>query len=373
MKKSIFTLAALMLLAISCTGKKSSPEQMALQPEQEQDSSELTVLIAGDLMQHEPQINAARRGNTYDYSECFQFVKPEIERADIAIANFEVTTGGAPYTGYPCFSAPDEYLRASIDAGFDVLTTANNHCCDRRAKGLRRTIEMMDSMKVRHLGTYRSQAERDQNYPFVIEKNGIKVCLLNFTYGTNGIPVPTGYVVNMIDTAQIAADIVKAKAMNPDVIIAIPHWGIEYQLLPEQKQKDLAAWLFAKGVDHIVGGHPHVLQPMEVSEWGGGKHLLVYSLGNYISNQSKPNTTGGAMVKMVFMKKDGKTVLKDAAYTLEFVSRPQVSGNKNYRIYPVGYSTEKMNAAEKEVRQTFLNTARKLFGEHNKGISEYTY
>ena len=130
----------------------------------------LSLLIAGDLMQHGPQIKAAfehgqnqarqsaadyKTGNgTYNYDECFASVKEEIERADVAIANFEVTLGGKPYTGYPQFRAPDEYLRACIDAGFDILLMANNHCVDSHRKGLERTIAMMDSLGVPHLGTY---------------------------------------------------------------------------------------------------------------------------------------------------------------------------------------------------------------------------
>ena len=133
----------------------------------------LRLLFAGDLMQHTPQIKAALQPDgTYNYEECFARVKPEIEWADVAIANLEVTLAGPPYSGYPTFSAPDDYLRGIRDAGFDVLTTANNHCVDTRRRGLERTIQMMDSLEIPHLGTYRDSLARSESYPYLLEKNG---------------------------------------------------------------------------------------------------------------------------------------------------------------------------------------------------------
>ena len=334
--------------------------------------TQVTLLFAGDLMQHEPQIKAARQADgTYDYSGVFDLMAPEIKRADLAIANFEVTLGGPPFKGYPQFCAPDEYLQAAIDAGFDILTTCNNHSVDTRARGLDRTITMMDSLGVRHLGTYRNAQERDRLYPFIIEHNDIRICLLNYTYGTNGIPVPSPYIVNLIDTAVIAKDIARAKAMNPDVIIAMPHWGDEYVLLPNKSQRDLADWLFAHGVDHIIGGHPHVVEPIEVREQNGEKHLLAYSLGNFVSNQSRPNTDGGTMVRMTLTKRDGHTTLTDCGYNLYWVSRPVTSGRRQYRVLPAGFPSDSLNATERAKRDTYLKNTRALFSKHNKGIEEY--
>ena len=130
----------------------------------------LSLLIAGDLMQHGPQINAAlQKDGSYNYDECFARIHDEVERADVAIGNFEVTLGGKPYAGYPQFRAPDEYLQACIDAGFDIMLTANNHCLDSRRPGLERTIMMMDSLRVPHLGTYVNEQERLKQYPFLLE------------------------------------------------------------------------------------------------------------------------------------------------------------------------------------------------------------
>ena len=334
----------------------------------------LSILVAGDLMQHQPQINAAYTGSGYDYSECFELVKEIVSDADVAIANFEVTLGGRPYKGYPCFSAPDEYLVAILNAGFDVLTTGNNHCLDTGKRGLERTIVMMDSLNVPHLGTYRDSLERAQHYPLIVEKNGFRIALLNFTYATNGLQVRKPNIVNYIDTVEIASDIRKAKRMKPDLLIALPHWGVEYSLIPAAADKALADWLFAQGVDHIIGGHPHVVQQMECrnDSTADGGNILVYSLGNYISNQYMENTTGGAMVRLDFTKTGDEVKLEKYGYMLTHCSRPQVSGRKNYRIVPV-WMDEELNDGDKAIRDRFMRRMDRLFEQHNKNFGPYEF
>ena len=177
----------------------------------------LSLLFAGDLMQHQGQINAARTATGgYDYSSYFEYVKDEIQSADFAIANLEVTLGGKPYKGYPAFSAPDEYLTAIHNAGFNVLITANNHSLDRGRKGLERTIQLIDSLKIPHAGTYLNAEERENKYPLLLEKKGFRIAILNYTYGTNGIPVTPPNIVNYIDTTIISKDIEASKTLNPD-------------------------------------------------------------------------------------------------------------------------------------------------------------
>lgn len=378
MNKSICYLPFALLYATICCAGQTPDLKPDNTPEEKQDTIEyhLTMLVAGDLMQHSPQITAARQSNgTYDYSDCFTHVKKEIQSADLAIVNFEVTLGGPPYKGYPCFSAPDEYLRAIIDAGFDVLTTGNNHCLDTGKKGLERTILMLDSLHVPHLGTYVDSAAREAAYPLLVEKNGFRIALLNFTYATNGLTVKAPNHVNYIDTVEIAADIQKAKAMEPDLIIAIPHWGIEYAMTPNKPDVQLADWLLEKGVDHVIGGHPHVLQPFERRnpEAENGGNIVAYSLGNFISNQSKPNTGIGSMIKLEFTKKGDSVVLDTCAYTLTWCSRPAVSGRRNYRVVPVATSDSLLNAADRTRRNTDAKTARQIFNRYNKNISEYTF
>lgn len=378
--KQLSFFAILALLLSSCNSNAAQHQDSVVSDTvkvQNNEPHEITLLFAGDLMQHGVQFKAALAaggGTHYDYEEVFRYVKDEISAADVAIGNFETTTAGGTPTTYPQFNAPDEYLYACRDAGFDILYTANNHSCDKASKGITRTIQMCDSIGVPHIGTYVDQSERDREYPYILEKNGFRIALLCYTYGTNGIPVPKPHIVNQIDTVQIRKDIQKAKSQNVDCIIAGVHWGEEHALQPNAGQKRLADWMFKNGVDHIIGGHPHVVEPAEVREDGdGNKHLLVYSLGNYVSNMSKPNNDGGMMVKMTLTKTGDEVgaTLKDCGYSLTWVSRPQVSGHKNYRIYPASVPQSMLNAAEKSRFNTTLTTERNLFEKYNKGISEY--
>lgn len=276
--------------------------------------STASLYFAGDAMQHIAQIESAlQTDGTYSYKECFTYVKEQVSEANLAICNLEVTLGGKPYRGYPQFSAPDEFAAALKDAGFDILLTANNHCLDRRNKGLIRTLDVLDSLGIAHVGTYRDSAERDSLYPYLTTVNNITFAILNYTYGTNGIPANPPCIVNLIDTAQILIDINKARAKKADVIIACMHWGDEYVLKQNKTQEQLTDWLIENGVDHIIGNHPHVIQPTELrkDKYNGGHHFIAYSLGNYISNMSARNTDIGMSATLRFSKLSFTTFLTD--------------------------------------------------------------
>ena len=341
-----------------------------------QEFGRITLLFAGDLMQHQWQIDAARRPDgSYDYTPCFQYVKEEVSRADVAIANLEVTLAGRPYRGYPQFSAPDEYAQAVKEAGFDVLLTANNHCLDRRQKGLERTIRVLDSLQIPSVGTYTDKSDRESRYPLIIERNGFRIALLAYTYATNGIEAQAPNIVNYIDKAQIMEDIRKARMQKADVIIACMHWGIEYRMLPEYQERQMADWVIAQGVDHVIGGHPHVLQPMEIrpDDYTAARHVVVYSLGNYISNMSAPNTDGGAMLKLELKRIGHITALADCSYSLVWTSRPSLRGGGNYLLYPAANPPEGITPEEKSRLSTFLQKARNLFKKNNIDIKEYFF
>lgn len=363
-------IAFLIVIAFSCNSDNYyslHKNESVIEVTPEVNESYLSILIAGDFMQHGPQIQAALQpDSTYNYDECFARVSPMIKQADVAIGNFEVTLGGKPYAGYPQFRAPDEYLQAIVDAGFDILLTANNHCLDSGKHGLERTIMMMDSIGVPHIGTYVDEYEREEKYPYILEYNGIRVAILNFTYGTNGLKAEEPNVVNMMDTAVIALDLLTAQEMNPDIIIAIPHWGIEYESLPSKDQRWMANWLINNGVDHVVGGHPHVAQPMELLN--DGRNFVAYSLGNVISNQSKPNTYGGYMVRLDFVKNDSLTMLYDCNYMPYWVSRPHDNGfTHNYRVLSLNEPDSLLTATEIRQRDTISHAMHTLFKLYNVG------
>ena len=296
------------------------------------------LLFVGDLMQHQAQIDAAIQPDScsYDYNHSFSLVQERISRADLAIGNFETTLGGKPYRGYPQFSSPDEYLHAIKEAGFDILATANNHSLDRRRKGLERTLALIDSVGLMAVGTYRDAHDRQERYPLLVEKNGVRIAFLCATYGTNGISTTAPNIVNRLDRQELAADIQAARAMKPDAIIALLHWGNEYQRQPSDEQCDLARWLIREGVDHIIGSHPHVIQPIEFvssSEYPT-QHAVVYSLGNYISNMSIAHGDVGLVVELVIEKIGHTTRLRSLDHHHVWTERAALSRTQDFRLIP---------------------------------------
>lgn len=341
-----------------------------------QTADSIRLLFVGDLMQHQAQMDAAKRPDcTYDYTSYFRQVRPEFDRADLLVGNLEVTLGGKPYRGYPAFSAPDEFLYELKRVGFDVLLTANNHCLDRGRKGLERTVRMLDSLEIPHAGTYREVEERSRRYPLLVTVKGFRIVLLNYTYGTNGIPVTPPNYVNGIDRAQIREDILKARRMKPDVIIACMHWGIEYQSLPRRQERELARWMIGLGVDHVIGSHPHVVQPLEVltDSVTPGRHLVAYSLGNFVSNMHPTGTDGGMMVSLTLRRVEGRTRLADCGYAFVWTSRPVLSRKPGYELYPLNIADNLLNVNEKERMSRFARQVRSLMERETKGIKEYFF
>lgn len=369
---------SLLFCFASCTGV-AQEQAPSPQPADTIPPARVTLLFAGDLMQHKAQLDAARTDkDTYDFSSCFSLVKQQITKADIAIANLEVPIAGKPYGGYPAFCAPDEYLYAVKEAGFDILLTANNHCLDRGKKGLERTILMLDSLRIPYTGTYRNKEERHQRYPLLIDKNGLRIALLNYTYGTNGIKPSSPNIVNYIDKKIMQQDIDTARVWQPDAIIACMHWGNEYQSLPNSEQRQLADWLLEQGVTHIIGAHPHVVQPMELrtDSITGAQHVVAYSLGNFISNMSKVNTDGGLILTLE-LEKDTvssptlRTRVRSCGYNLVWTARPNLTKEKNYVLYPTdSISVSRLPEIARNHLNIFVKSSRKLLQQHNVGIKE---
>jgi hypothetical protein len=352
-----------------------------------QDTTRLSMLFIGDIMQHDSQIEGAydTLAKKYEYGSCFQYVKPLVDSVDLAIGNLEVTLAGLPYKGYPMFSAPDELASTLKDIGLDVLVTANNHCVDRGRRGLERTITMLDSLEISHTGTFVDTVTRMNDYPLMVHKKGFSICLLNYTYGTNGMPVEKPNMVNKIDTITIKKDLEKAKGFDPDAIIVFMHWGSEYQSLPSNVQKDLTDFCLLHGAKLVIGSHPHVLQPIE---WRKEKDQLVaYSLGNFVSGQRKRYTDGGLMLNVDLEKitqsdSSSDTHIRDSSYQLEWVYR--TSGkNKKYFILPAHQFEERLSEenqainenlnlplADKKAFQLFLHDSRVLLNTYNLEVKE---
>jgi poly-gamma-glutamate synthesis protein (capsule biosynthesis protein) len=341
----------------------------------------ISLLFLGDVMGHDEQILSAENNenHTYNYDDVFQYVKDEISEADIAFANFEVTLDGPPYKGYPAFSSPASLASACFNAGIDVFATANNHAADRGNKGILNTIYRLDSIGIPHTGTFTDSAARDTNYPMIINKDGFSLAFLNYTYGTNGLRVPPPAIVNMLEMNTVTADIEKAKSMNPDVIILFLHWGIEYDTIPSEIQTGLADYFFSQGVDLIIGSHPHVLQRMEWTRNDSimKDRIVVYSLGNYVSNQRTIRRDGGAMVRIELTKKADSLYVSDAGYYLTWVYTPLENNKRKFFVLPCSRFEDKPEFFTKptdyQKMKLFIRNSRNLLYNQNININELIY
>ena len=340
----------------------------------------ISLLFAGDAMQHQAQLDDAKmHDNSFYYDNNFDLIKDEVTSADIAVVNFETTLGGAPYRGYPAFCSPDEFAISLKKCGFDLFLTANNHCLDRGSKGVFRTVEVLDSLNIKHIGTYKSKQERDTKYPLIIRKGNIKVGMLNYTYGTNGIVATKGTIIDYIDTTLIKRDIAFCNIKGADIIIANVHWGEEYQLNQNIHQNRLADWLHKKGVRIIIGSHPHVIQPIEATtdSCGNIENITVYSLGNFISNMKTQMTKGAIIFRLSLIKENDSIKIVNPKYAKIFTQRPDVVKGEPYKILPCDNEYIQNNIKSQKLRddmKLFISETDKLFKKHNKGkISEYFF
>lgn len=317
----------------------------------EQKDITFNMSVIGDIMCHNTQYTDAYNSNTdtYDFSYVFKDIKAKIKTADIAVGNLETTFAGKSvgYSSYPTFNTPESLADNLKDLGLDVLTTANNHSLDKGYKGIESTIDYLDKADISHTGTFKS--EEDQNKILIKNVKDAKIAFLSYTYGTNGIKVPTGkdYCINLIDKELIKKQLELAKAENPDIICVSMHWGIEYQTKQNKEQEALADFLFENGVDIILGSHPHVLQPMEkrtvTLEDGSTKDgFVIYSLGNFMSGQVKENTKNSIILDLKITKKakDGKISIDSVNYTPIYMYK-STAKTKAYKILDIENSISK--------------------------------
>jgi poly-gamma-glutamate capsule biosynthesis protein CapA/YwtB (metallophosphatase superfamily) len=331
-------------------------------------SKDISLFFVGDMMGHEPMIGAAFNDSigVYEYAHWFQYIQEFVHSFDYTCANLEVTLAGKPYTGYPQFSSPDAFAKGIYSAGFNIFVTANNHSQDRGKKGVERTIHTLDSLGITHTGTFLDTLSRDQQYPLIQEVKGVKIALLNCTYGTNGLVVQHPNVVNMIDTLQIRKDLKKAVERGAQFTVVNIHWGSEYQRKENSEQDKLAQWLTDAGADAIIGLHPHVVQPMQIlhpkSDSTKNVHVA-YSLGNFISYQRERYKDGGIGV-VLHLKVKNKKVQWDTWGFVPFWCR--VGGNprgyysvsvSDWELHPEKYD---LSSEEKVKISTFVEDTREL-------------
>ncbi|MBR6504192.1 MAG: CapA family protein [Clostridia bacterium] len=306
----------------------------------------ITMAVTGDIMCHNTMYKDAydSSNSTYDFSHFFTDIKPYLQNADITIGNLETTFAGSKkgYSGYPTFNTPESLAKNLKDAGFDVVSTANNHSLDKGFSGLTSTINYLDEAGLSHTGTYAT--EEDSQKILIENVNGVSIAFLSFTYGTNGIPVPSGkdFCINLIDEEKILYQLNLAKAQSPDIICVSMHWGVEYQTKPNATQKELTDLLFKNGADIILGNHPHVLQSMEkrtieLADGSTKEGFVIYSLGNFMANQNYKYTQDSAILNLSITKngQTNKITIDSATYTPIYIYKDKSKSKQKFRLLDI--------------------------------------
>ncbi len=302
----------------------------------------ITVSAVGDIMCHAPQFEYALVGkDSFDFNPVFRLISEHLSKSDFTFGNLETVFAGksAKYTGYPRFNSPSELLDALKNAGFDLLTTANNHSLDRDEIGILRTINELNNRSLNYNGTYINQSDRDSIRIFDIK--GIRIAFLAYSYGANGNPIPKGksYLINLIDYELIRRDIEAAKSKNPDIVLVHYHFGDEYKRETSEYQKEVVDKTIELGADIIIGGHPHVLQPVKFIKSNKSifdSVFVAYSLGNFISNQQwRYSDAGGILTLRVNKNKYNNSIkITEVGFLPTYVFKGKIGDKYEYVILP---------------------------------------
>ncbi len=343
--------------------------------------SEITINLVGDLMCHLPQTNNAKLPNgEYNFNPSFEYIKPYLQDADITIGNLETTFAGTtqPYAGYPAFNSPDSYCKAIKEAGFDFLVTANNHSMDTREEGLLRTIDVIKKNDLGYAGTYLNQ--RDHDSIRILNIKGIKLGVLNYTYGTNGAYPHTDhkYMLNVIDSAGITNAIKMAKENGADIVLVFYHMGLENITEPTQAQKDAVRFALDAGSTIVIGAHPHVVGPTKIlySSAINDTAFVAYSLGNFLSNQYWRYTDAGVILKLTIQKNITKKTnsFKSASYLPTWVYRGD-GGKKMHILFPAQWHNDStklpsfLNASHKQKMAEAFEDTKAIITKYNPQIT----
>lgn len=347
-------------------------------PENTPSPKAATLTFTGDLMVHSYQYEAAydRTTNTYDFSNNFTSVKKYFKKSDYVIGNLETTLGGTKIgiSDYPRFNSPDSFAKALKNAGFDLLTTANNHCVDRGTDALIRTIDVLDKLKFDHIGTYKNKS--DSKKIFIKEINGIQIAFISCTYGTNGLPYRNDYNVKILNE-QLYKDIKKARKLA-DFVIVLPHNGTEYAQTPSETYKAQYKKMLKSGADAVIASHPHVLQPMEYIEIPTGqdttrKGFIIYSMGNFISSQVTKPRDAGVILNLTIKEDTPSSFVIDKVTVIPTWCRfTDASSKRNFTVFSV-YDILKMPEKKRKslirdrdfarVQQIQLESTKTLLGK----------
>jgi poly-gamma-glutamate synthesis protein (capsule biosynthesis protein) len=350
MKKTLQIIALLIGIIPAYVYYSGLADKYQINETQERKDSIVTISISfvGDLMCHSTQFNYAYvEEDSFDFKAVFSEVKRYFTTSDFTVGNLETVFAGKEpgYSGYPFFNAPDDFLFALKEAGFDFLITANNHALDQGEKGVRRTINKLDELELKHTGTFLSHVERTSYKTSSI--NGIEVAILAYSYGTNDVSIPKGknYLINLIDTILIKEDISNVKKLNPDVTLVYFHFGEEYTRSPGSFQEDIVQTTIGYGADIIIGSHPHVIQPVDYFKTINGNidtGFVAYSLGNFVSNQRWRYTDAGVILTMTISKNftTDSVYLGNVTLLPTWVHKGDTENGKGFIILPASVEPE---------------------------------
>ncbi len=331
----------------------------------------LKISAGGDLLIHDTVFKSVKNNNgTYNFDPIFEKIKYVFEESDLSMINLEVPVAGnifAP-SNYPNFNSPVELLDGVKNMGIEVVSTANNHALDKGLKGLQETIKNAELKELKIVGTYLT----DDTKPLIIEKNNIKVGIASYTYGTNGIPIPKAapYCVNIIDKDSMLKDINYMKEQQADFIIFSMHFGQEYQTTQNKTQEELVNFLVNNGVDIVFGSHPHVPQPYEIKEVELENGLkkeayVVYSLGNFVSNQVDYYTKLGGIATVTVSKKGDDKKIVDNKVTPIYTELKRVNGKSRFRVLPLEKEIYEYEKGITTYSTTEYNSMKKMLGDTN--------
>jgi poly-gamma-glutamate synthesis protein (capsule biosynthesis protein) len=327
------------------------------------------MVFIGDVMGHMPVVNSGWVDSlkSYNFNPIYEYVSDYLSKADIAVANLEVPLAGKPYSGYPQFSSPGEFGDALKKNGIDVVLLANNHALDRGKKGVLHTAKILDSLELHRTGIFKDTAERRKRYPLFLTVNKTKIAFLNYTYSTNGIKAEKPVIVNYMDTSAIKKDLEKCRKHQADIIIANLHWGIEYDRFSNREQQSVARYFAHNGASIIVGSHPHVVQPFTnlYPFKQDSSHIVpvLYSLGNFISNQRDHYRDGGVIFELN-IEKNGTTRIVSTGYIPVWVYKAWYNGKIMYKLITPSKLNEaiqrfQINEADSARCMEFFNDTRK--------------
>ena len=296
-----------------------------------------TLMVAGDIMFHSPQLDAARQADgTYSFMNTFRYLRPLLSKG-YALANFESTIADANFSGYPAFRTPHNAMNAIKFVGFDMVALANNHSLDGGLAGVVRTIETADFYQLAHVGTYK---DPESNLPTIVNIEGRDIAFLNYTYGLNGLDryiEGKEYMINTLNEDKVLKDIAYAKE-NAQGTIVIVHWGTEYRRTADDYQKYWAKFFAENGVDIILGSHPHVIEPAEFIDHEGFQTYCIYSMGNFLSNQRReymggsPYGEDGVIVELQIKAAGDRVYADTVTYHPTWVHR--INKPLSFTIFP---------------------------------------